>query len=132
MSLKLIESTKNPVAQEMRALQGAKGRKSGGSFLIEGEKLCAEALKAGLAIETALILSGFEGSEPARALCARAKAAYAVHGRVLEAVAETKSPQPLLCSARIPQAGQVTLPLVALDGVQDPGNAGAILRSADA
>ncbi|MFR5795416.1 MAG: hypothetical protein ACLUI3_07580 [Christensenellales bacterium] len=51
----------------------------------------------------------------------------------MQAVSTAKTPQGVVCTARIPQppkAGRQQL--VALDRVQDPGNVGTILRTADA
>lgn len=58
----------------------------------------------------------------------------AVSRAVMEALSEAKTPQGILCTAAIPQRTQALTGdlIVALDGVQDPGNVGTILRTADA
>lgn len=126
----LIESTQNAVAKAMRALSLAKERKESGLFLVEGEKLCGEALGEGLEIDTLFVLEGRE--ELARPFEGRAKSMYSVKQKVLDSVCDTKTPQPIVLSAKMQAEREVTLPAVALDGIQDPGNLGTILRTCDA
>ena len=59
---------------------------------------------------------------------------YVVSTAVMQAVSTAKTPQGVVCTARIPQPPKALAGrrLVALDGVQDPGNVGTILRTADA
>ena len=60
---------------------------------------------------------------------------YAVPRRVLEAVCDTRTPQGACAAFSLPapfDAAAAPARLVALDGVQDPGNVGTIWRTADA
>lgn len=76
-----------------------------------------------------------ERAEEYAALIARAKDVLAVPARVLETVCETKTPQGVLASVRIPappELSRLNGLLLVLDGVQDPGNVGTMLRTAEA
>ena len=132
-----IQSVQNPTVKRLKGLKDKKAREEAGEMLVEGEKLMLEAADMGLRPSEALI----EAEQAARfaALSARMAACgarvYAVPRRVLEAVCDTKTPQGACAAFSLPapfDADHATARLVALDGVQDPGNVGTIWRTADA
>lgn len=57
-----------------------------------------------------------------------------VEKNVMDVLSEAKTPQGILCTVAMPSEPQALSGsrFVALDGVQDPGNVGTILRTADA
>lgn len=135
MPWKEIRSAHNPAVQALRALREARTRRESGLFLAEGAKMVGEALEAGLC--RTLIVEDTRREEYA-ALSARAEAAgcggMLVSGAVMRAVSEAKTPQGIACTAAIPDEPATLCGrwIVALDGVQDPGNVGTIVRTADA
>lgn len=128
-----ITSTKNPVVKAMRDLKDKRAREESGRILVEGEVMIREALGCGLAIHELL---ADERHEPfALEMEAQGARAFGVPRSILETVCETKTPQGVCASFDAPKPLQVEqLPdiVVALDGVQDPGNVGTIWRTADA
>lgn len=128
-----ITSAKNPTVKALRALSDGKGRQAAGRFLVEGEVMIAEALKCGLAIHD--VLADEAHAALAQALEAEGARAYIVPRSLLEGVCETRTPQGVCASFDLPvqlPAESAPARIVALDGVQDPGNAGTIWRTADA
>lgn len=127
-----ITSTANPVVKRLRSYKDAKARKETGLFLVEGEVMIREALKCGLRPCEAL----FESETPvAGALMQAGARVYQASRAAIESAADTKTPQGVCASFEIP--GNRSLHegaryIVALDGVQDPGNVGTIWRTADA
>ena len=128
-----ITSVKNAVIKELRALRDRKGREASGRFLVEGEVMLREALKCGLVIHDVLAEEGF--APMAKELEAKGADAFIVPRSLLESVTDTRTPQGICAAFDLPRP----LPLdkapdrvVALDGVQDPGNVGTIWRTADA
>ena len=126
----IIESRSNERVKEARKLLLRKERKESGLHLIESKKLVAEAIASGARVVACFVENGFAFSPPESAVV------HVVSRAVLESLCESQTPQgvvavvetpPLTPPERYP-AGLV----VVLDGVQDPGNVGTILRSADA
>ena len=128
-----ITSAKNPVVRDMKAMSQRKGREAQGRFLVEGEKMIREALGCGLAIHDVLALESH--ADFAESLSGRGARVYQVPEGILSSVCDTKTPQGICASFDLPvplaldEAPDI---LVALDGVQDPGNVGTIWRTADA
>lgn len=105
--------------------------------MVEGETLVAEALNAGVPLE-AVFFSPRSGACPP-VVDRAAAAGLRVHelaAGVLERVADTVTPQPVLaiapaCDVAIDSIGGVSLVIVCVE-MRDPGNAGSVLRCAEA
>ena len=123
-----ITSLKNPKVQTWKSLKDRKGRRETGCFLVEGRKMVEEALNSRFAV-TALLLA--EGFEPAFDVPGDLPT-YVMPEHVFAAVCDTKTPQGAAAVVRMQDSLAAGKRLVALDGVQDPGNVGTILRTADA
>jgi len=99
----------------------------------------AEAVTAGLFLETVLITPLYLASAEGAALVRRLAAApLEVAPELLEDVTDSDSPQGILAVAHLPRPGLDALPVdrgvpyLYLEGLQDPGNVGALARVAEA
>src|SRR5205085_1546758 len=107
-----------------------------GAFVVEGWKLVGEAIAAGMALEAVFV----EPDGAARVDAGVDAAAVPVHvveASVLAGALDTKTPQGIAAIARTPVVPVDVLdatagPVLVLVGVADPGNAGTLLRTAEA
>ncbi|SBO43053.1 RNA methyltransferase [Cyanobium sp. NIES-981] len=130
----LISSRRHPLVRRLRQLHSAKGRREQQLLLLEGTHLVQEALRLGLEPVDLLATEPWQRSHGAvlRALPA-GLAATMVSEEVLAAVATTDHPDGVVATLAPPPAswGPASPRLVlALDGVQDPGNLGTLIRTA--
>ena len=161
ISMERLTSTQNPLIKELLLLQNRKGRQEAGCFLVEGVRLVREAFRSGAPVVRLLaddggmpVLSGllqkYSGPEP-----------IWVSSGILEKLSDTKSPQGVMAVVRLPNAGNPSVRLahtgapmerlahtgapmagispvlsfrriLVLERVQDPGNVGTMIRTADA
>jgi TrmH family RNA methyltransferase len=108
--------------------------------VVEGPTLLRAALEAGAAVESAYVAPGATGRPETAGLLAQVHEGggriFELAPGVLERVAGTVTPQPLLAVVAVPRwddgvLGGATFVVVCVD-VRDPGNAGAVIRAADA
>ena len=123
-----ITSLKNPKVQGWKALKERKGRRESGCFLVEGFKMVEEALISAFTVEAVLAQEDCLEELALRPECP----VYLLPAGVLAAVCDTKTPQGVAAVVRMINNAALGSRLVALDGVQDPGNVGTIIRTADA
>jgi len=126
----------------IRDLQRRKAREKRGSTLAEGVRLVEEALAAGVPIVGAAVGPALEATDRGRALKAALGQAGVpleeVDDQTLDELADTDHPQGLVAViepkgwtfADLPTYHAPRTTYLVLDGVQDPGNVGTILRSA--
>ncbi|MBW8827421.1 MAG: RNA methyltransferase [Acidobacteria bacterium] len=120
-----------------RLLRRADARASEAAFVLEGPKLLSVALDAGADLEAVYVAEDGRSVAEVVERARQSGVPIRVLARgVVERVADTVTPQPVLTLARsvtVPVEAVVTLDfvVVAVD-VQDPGNAGTIIRSAEA
>ena len=127
-----LSSLQNPQIKAWAALRTASGRRQQGLFLAEGEHLAGEALQAGAA---QALLVDEERQEQYEKYLNTPVPVYLMPPHVLQKVCDAKTPQGILAVCPIPaqqELGSLGGRLVALNGVQDPGNAGTIWRTMDA
>lgn len=104
-------------------------------MLCEGEKMLGEALRSGAKLKTVLVRDGWD-SPLVKEAEEQGASLYSAPDALFKLASEVETPQNVIFSCEQPQwtadaldgAGQVLL----LDGLQDPGNLGTILRTAEA
>ena len=141
----LIVSLSNPIVKRLRLLQERRGRTQQGLFLVEGVRLVEEALESGAQPDTVLVAPAMlSATARGRALLQRLlhqrglPPPLEVTPAVLRHVADTETPAGIVVALPLgPAHALADLPrraglALVLDGVQDPGNAGTILRTAAA
>ena len=124
-----ITSRKNPLLQQVRRLLSSrKERVQSGLFVADGTKLLEEAVKWCDGLETAILSDEVQMELPAHVRVVR------VPGDVMESISPMQSPQGALFLCRLPEQTEFipSAGMLLLDGIQDPGNLGTILRTADA
>lgn len=128
----VITSKNNPLIKETASLKDKKGRKALGLFLVEGIKLTTECIRSGLTIERILVSENCPLS--AQDLGVAPEKIVVVKEDVFSVITDEKTPQGVLCRVQIPKR-ELCSPnesCLILDGVADPGNMGAIIRTANA
>ncbi|HAY60970.1 MAG: RNA methyltransferase [Acidaminococcaceae bacterium] len=137
-----ITSVNNPQVKAAANLKNKKFRAETGTFVAEGLRAVREAIAYGR------VESLFVTDDEAERLgdwldkaVSRGARLYRVDGKVMARLSDTKTPQGVLAVAAMPRTGLADLrpglpdpdaPVVVLDRIQDPGNLGTIIRTADA
>ncbi|MCF6408721.1 TrmH family RNA methyltransferase [Pseudalkalibacillus salsuginis] len=126
-----ITSPKNSRVKEWNKLKRKKGRDKAGAFIIEGPHLIEEALKHKAEVTDLIIDKSFRIPSDWHT---GNMTTWVATSSVIEELADTETPQGVVA---IVQAGSKEMELssdgsyLLLDGIQDPGNLGAIIRTAD-
>jgi len=134
----MITSTSNERVKHARRVR--EGREAGLIF-IEGLRLAEEALKSGVIVEAAWVDAEIEDGRLAAVveqIAACKVPVLTASGAVLDALADTVQSQGIILIARRPEPDVTRLAemqgalLLGIDRVQDPGNMGTLLRTAEA
>jgi len=124
-----ITSRKNPLLQQVKKLlTSKKAREEAGLFAADGTKLLTEAVKWYPGLKTVILSDGVDAEVPDHVRVVR------VPGDVMASISPMQSPQGALFLCALPEkkAFEPKPGMLLLDGIQDPGNLGTILRTADA
>ena len=130
----LITSRRNPLVKRLRELHAAKGRREQGLVLLEGTHLVQEVIRLQLGASELLATEAWLGAHgDLVAALSPAVAIQPVGPEVLEAVATTAHPDGVVltlaaAALQAPSDGQDFV--LVLDGLQDPGNMGTLMRTA--
>jgi TrmH family RNA methyltransferase len=137
----VVRSRTNPLFKHLRALKERGVGPHGGLCLLEGPKLVEEALAAGVTITEVAVGRTAElrpaGATVVAALRARGVPVRRLDDRLLSALSDAETSQGVLALAGRPSSDEARLfegtPLIVVAvGVQNPGNLGGLLRTAEA
>ena len=131
-----ITSASNSIIKEIRRLHDKKGRQKSKAILLEGTRLVTEALASEAKIRYFVLSDSFyEKSDGILSEYPDTKA-FLVPDELFVRIGETKTPQGVMSAVELPDYDSSMIlglrRLIVLENVQDPGNLGAIIRTADA
>lgn len=126
----MIESLQNKLVKTINLLKTAKGRKSEGLYILEGVKPVAESVSMGKSLEVIVcpeILKSHQNP--------RFSKTTEVSEKVFRHLSTLENPEGIMTLNAIERFNLSEIakkPFLVLCGVQDPGNTGTLMRSADA
>lgn len=134
----MILSKENPQIKLIKSLQQKKYRNQHGLYMIEGVRNCEAALAGKAEIVKAFYSETLLASERGAALLTAVQEKeipiFLCEEKVMAHCSDATTCQGMILLAKIPRERPiqevVTSPLLVLDGIQDPGNLGTILRTA--
>ena len=124
----VLSSRKNPLVTHIKKLSANKGyRRQCGEFFCEGQKLLAEALESGAVLSSVI----FSGDQP---MLPQGVRAVKASEDIIASISQMKSPPQVVFVCKIPdlQRPLVSGKHMVLENMQDPGNIGTIIRTANA
>jgi TrmH family RNA methyltransferase len=139
--MNFIQSSQNSTIKDIKALQQKKYRDGQELYFVEGIRFVNDAIENGQSISKAVISDKLEslngGSELISTLSGVCSDIYKVPDKLFKEISDTQSPQGVLVvlkkqSEDFRKAVQNGKSIVILDSLQDPGNVGTIIRTADA
>lgn len=136
-----LTSKDNSTIRQLRSLSDAKHRKKEKSFLIEGLKMVEEALRDELGVLLVIAtpsLLQHHGKGVLKLAESRQKPVLWISDKVMDSLADSKTPQPVMAEVGMKQHSEESLLaddrelIVIAHQLQDPGNLGTIVRTAEA
>jgi TrmH family RNA methyltransferase len=136
-----LSSKDNKIIKNIRSLSDAKHRYKEKTFLIEGIKIVEEALRDNLgvlAVVASPSLMRHHGKGILKLAESRGVDVVWISERLMDALAESKTPQPIMAAIQMKQHSEDVLVdstanlIIVAHQLQDPGNLGTIIRSAEA
>ena len=138
-AMESITAKGNPKYKLWKSLLSRKHREAEGLFLIEGPVLLKEAFAAGAAAaDTLMVRFGAEDAPGVPELIEEAESlglrVFCLSGELFDSLSDTETGKDVIGAFRLPDAelGKIRNGIVILDRLQDPGNMGTILRTAEA
>ena len=132
--MKIISSTDNKTVKQLKKLHEKKGRDKENAFIVEGEKLTIEAIENNAEILIIIfrgsIIEGFRIPDTADVVV--------MTEELFDNLVDTVTPQPVMAivkkpTLQMPEACESNKDgYIVLDSIQDPGNVGTIIRTAEA
>jgi TrmH family RNA methyltransferase len=116
--------------KRIQSLSQKKYRDAHRAFVVEGEKMVAELVQSSFVVQTVIACRPLSFPVPA------GRRVEQVAPSLMERLSAFKTPPPVLAVVELPDEPPLPLPpatelWLALDNVQDPGNAGTLIRLAD-
>ncbi len=139
--MNIITSGQNPVVKEIKTLANKKYREEKKLYFIEGIRFIEEAFKENVHIEKILISEKLASNKGGEEVLAKINASgcntYMLNEKLFKEISETENPQGVLAVLKTRQYGFSDIIrennfLLILESIQDPGNMGTIIRTADA
>ena len=137
-----ITSASNPKIKEALDIKNKRSKYKHTAFIIEGPHLVEMALASGNKISTAFFTDSFrakkDGQKILREIGKKTDEIFEVTEQIMRKLADTEAPQGIIATAsyaekNLEEIRFKSVPLiVAVDGVQEPGNLGTIIRTSDA
>ena len=133
-----ITSKENPkLKAAAKLLQSKKARQNAGEFLAEGYRLCADALRSGLVPRQVFVTQQTLQKYDCIELLEAAKETYLIEPSLAGRLSDTQTPQGIFCVFPILDNSDRLATIkknrvVVLSSLQDPGNIGTIIRTAEA
>ncbi len=137
-----ITSPSNPYIREALAMRKKRKRYGHDAFLIEGPHLTEMALNSGASLKRAFLSEQYaskrEGMALLKRLSRRGIEVVLIGSDLLTLISDTEAPQGIIAIASCQPCGLYDLAfknvpfIVVLEGIQDPGNLGTIIRTSDA
>ncbi len=138
----MITSTKNDRIRFIKSLSQRKNREENGCFFVEGLRGVCDGIRSSFRTKNVVVSETFKNSEYYQEFEKTAKIAgidftednyFEVTSEVFRYFSETETPQGIGAIFEIPMAPGVTGDsVILLENLQDPGNMGTIIRTADA
>lgn len=133
-----IESLQNPLVKRLVRLRERRAREAEGVALVEGAREVSRALAGGWSVELLVTCDAFPGPAALAGAAAIAGERVRMSRAPFEKVSQRQNPDGVIALCRPPRWTLASLEwrpgalYLILDGVEKPGNLGALLRSADA
>lgn len=138
----MITSSSNTIIKEIKSLHRKKDRWAKNSFFVEGVRGVEDCIKSGIRVEylvySDMLLSTNGGQQLLEEISYKDYKIYYISDKLFKEVSDTEKPQGILAVVKLhlKDIKEALLEknnfLVLLDRIQDPGNLGTIIRTADA
>lgn len=127
----------NTVKHIAKLIKNSSYRKENRQFVIEGIRLCTDALDSNVEISAAIFSEQFleKYSELVNRIVGICESTFVFSDKLFSQISDTKSPQGILCICNEKSKDfniQSNSVYIALERIQDPSNMGTILRTAEA
>ena len=124
----MITSNQNNKVKEWKKLHTKKGRMKAKSFMIEGFHLIEEAYRTNQEVKEMIIQEGVENPG-----WLQEEHVHFVSAQVFKEISQTEAPQGIAAVIKMQETVSAQDgPVLLIDAVQDPGNLGTMIRTADA
>lgn len=145
--MRITSRDNETVRQVRRLLRDPRARREANAFVIEGARLCEDAVRSGVTVEVALFTDRAQQRYPEKtaAVCAAAARVLEITDAVADSLSDTETAQGVFCLCKALDNRRILDKIetdalytfmrghwLALEDVRDPGNLGTVIRTAEA